>query len=140
MNEGITRVIREIVNQEFAKDKFPFSYMITVEPGFSELFPSDETSPDTYGIEILLGETPFMVANRSGPRFSFTFDCAQRALIDGLIDLKEEQGRGYGRQLVGLRERVGRRLNCTKILLDLNDNSPLTFWQHMGYVHGMKLL
>ena len=140
MNEGIARVVREIVVQEFEKEALPFSYAITVDPCFSNLFPTKEQSPDAYGIELLLGKTLFIVADRSEPKFSFTYDCEQRALIDGLIDMKEFQGLGYARQLVEMRERVGRRLNCTKILLDLNDNSPLTFWEHMGYTNGIKLL
>lgn len=140
MNEGVARVVREIVHQEFVKEALPFSYAITVDPCFSKLFPAGNQSPDSYGIEIMLGQTPSIVAARSGPRFSFTYNCEQQALIDGLIDMQTFQGQGYGRQLVKLRERVGRRLNCTKIVLDLNGASPIHFWEHMGYTNGVKFL
>jgi GNAT superfamily N-acetyltransferase len=133
-------VVREIVLQEFLKEVLPFSYVVSVDPCFSQVLPTGEQSPDSYGIEIVLGATPCIVAERSGPRFSFTYDCEQRALIDGLIDMKAFQGHGYGRRLVEMRERIGRRLNCTKIVLDLNAASPVPFWDYMGYPHGVKLL
>jgi hypothetical protein len=124
--------LEDIVKKEIDKINLPIEYKIVLKT-YEEVYPRYDDPKLSTLIQISLGsKREDSMHDLKCSYLDFWYNKKEDRIDNINFSLKGELlGKGYGRKLVKSMEKIGRKLNCKTIRINLDTNN--SFWKHMGY-------
>jgi len=123
--------LESIVKSELDKLKISIKKNFIIEK-YSEVYPKKNKEKDSYLIQIRISDTEKPRCSEALLSLDFWYHSEKRTIevwsLDVHYSLREK---GYGKKLVKMMEKTGKKLECSKSIFMINLNPD--FWEHMGY-------